>query len=56
MVHHGHMTSPPRAEAGGRFIAAAIAAAVVLAVVGSAVATADDRGTATAAGTSPTRS
>jgi hypothetical protein len=40
------MTSPPRAEAGGRFIAAAVAAAVVLAVVGSVVATAYDRGTA----------
>ena len=39
-----------------RFTVAAVAAAVVLAVVGSAVATADDRGTATAAGTSPTRS
>ena len=46
MVHHEHMTSPPRTEDGGRFIAAMVAAAVVLAVVGSAVATAYDRGTA----------
>ena len=43
MVHHEHMTQEaPR----GRFTAAAAAAAVVLAVVGSAVATTYDRGTA----------
>jgi hypothetical protein len=51
VVHHEHMTSPPRTEAGGRFIAAVVAAAVVLAVVGSAVATAYDRGTAMVADT-----
>ena len=46
MVHHEHMTSPPQEAPRGRFTAAAVAAAVVLAVVGSAVATAYDRGTA----------
>jgi signal transduction histidine kinase len=46
VVHHEHMTSPPRTEDRGRITAAAVAAAVVLAVVGSAVATAYDRGTA----------